>query len=220
MVATKVAPVGWIVGGLGGNNVVVGWRDDDAEREPPPEAYGRCSDPERYRILHEWGWALLDRLTGAFDVERVDVTGREPSPDDSGPAPAVRLAPRDPQAGPLTVVFDASPGLGVRCGRWRDVLLPECGCDACDERPEDLWDELQESVTALISGNLVERLSKRRRGWYVEYEIPGRSSGGGGVAPAGDSGRFSALSGWASISPDQLQPGTVRWDAWPLRERR
>lgn len=40
----------------------------DCGREPPAEASGRVSNPERYRVLHQWGEELLDRLTAQFDV--------------------------------------------------------------------------------------------------------------------------------------------------------
>ena len=95
--------------------------------QPSPEAYGRVSNPERYRILHRWGRELLDRLSAEFDVNRADVTGQEPSPLRSDvAAPAVRLTPRAAGAGLLAVVFTGFPGLVVRCGRWHKVALPAC----------------------------------------------------------------------------------------------
>ncbi|MGH3499909.1 MAG: DUF6226 family protein, partial [Nocardioidaceae bacterium] len=59
--------------------------------EHPVEAYGRFTNPERYRVLHEWGWQLLARLDEAFDVERVDAAGdwASPIPGDFN-APAIR----------------------------------------------------------------------------------------------------------------------------------
>jgi hypothetical protein len=170
--------------------IVGSWRrvsttvSESRSRQPiPGAALARClravSDPERYRILHRRGRELLDRLATEFAVDRADVTGREPSPlTSSAVAPAVRLSPRDLRAGPqVTVVFTRFPGLAVRCGRWHKFPLPDCGCDACDEDPEQLREQLEDHVGALVSGNFRERLSQRRGVWLVEYDIPGVASG-------------------------------------------
>jgi hypothetical protein len=172
--------------------------------QPSPEAYGRVSNPERYRILHRWGRELLDRLSAEFDVDRADVTGQEPSPLRSDvAAPAVRLTPRAAGAGLLAVVFTGFPGLVVRCGRWHKVALPACGCDACDEDPDQLREQLECHVGALVSGNLFERLSQRQGGWLVEYGIPGVGSGS---------------SPWGAGDPFQQGcPEAVQWSAWPRR---
>lgn len=193
--------------------------------EPFKGAYGRFSHPERYRVLHEWGWELLDRLDEEFDVERVDATGDEPSPIPSDvDAPAVLLVPGDPRAGSLTLVFHSLPGLKVRCGRWCDFRLPDCGCDGCDEDPAELWDELEEHATALVSGNFSERLSRRHGVWHVEHEIPGQESGGHEVRYVEtdrNSGWFSSMSGWGAVDPQQLGlPGAVEWSNWPRRDGR
>jgi hypothetical protein len=42
------------------------------EAGPPEEAYGRVTNPERYRGLHAAAEALLDRLGAEYVVERVD----------------------------------------------------------------------------------------------------------------------------------------------------
>ena len=64
-----------------GTLLIIGLVDEDRhdrEREPipapypgappPSEAYGRVSNPERYRILHRWARELLDRLSAEFTV--------------------------------------------------------------------------------------------------------------------------------------------------------
>ena len=191
--------------------------------EPPPDAYGRVSNPERYRILHRWGRELLDRLSAKYAVDRADVTGQEPSPFASDAAAlAVRLTPGDPRAGPLTVVFTGFPGLAVRCGRWHKLALPSCGCDACDENPQELREQLEDHVGALVSGNLFERLSRKRGAWWVEYDIPGVASGSnevGWVENAGGGGFwFSSSCGRGAGDPfQQGSPGEVQWSAWPRR---
>ena len=39
---------------------------------PPPEAYSRVTDPERFRDLHDFAVGLLGRLEATFDVERLE----------------------------------------------------------------------------------------------------------------------------------------------------
>lgn len=193
--------------------------------QPLPEAYGRVSNPERYRVLHHWGRDLLDRLSAEFAVDRADVTGQEPSPLRSDAAArAVRLTPRDAGAGPLTVVFTGFPGLAVRCGRWHKFALPSCGCDACDEDPGQLQEQLKDHVGALVSGNFSERLTQGRGMWLVEYDIPGIANGSSGIQYVEDTrggGWFSALCGWGAGDPFQHgSPGAVHWSAWPRRDDR
>lgn len=193
--------------------------------EPAPEAYGRVSNPERYRTLHQRGRDVLDRLTAEFDVERADVTGQESSPLPSdAAAPAVRLTPRDARAGPLAMVFTGFPGLAVRCGRWHRSRLPDCGCDACDEDPGELLEQLEACVSALVSGNFSERLTRQGDAWRVEYDIPGVGGGSYGVEyvqGARGEGWFSSLSGSGAGDPlQQGLPGTVEWAPWPRRDNR
>jgi hypothetical protein len=169
------------------------------------------SNPERYRILHRWARELLDRLSAEFTVDRADVTGQEPSPfPPDAAAPAVRLTPNDAAAGPLTVVFTGFPGLAIRCGHWHNFALPSCGCDACDEDPGQLRQQLEDHVGALVSGNLSERLSQRRDVWWVEYDIPGVASGSNVVRHIEGAGELFR----------QDLPGTMQWSAWPRRDDR
>ncbi|WP_229075373.1 DUF6226 family protein [Actinoplanes sp. DH11] len=65
----------------------------DAAGDPPEEAYGRVTDPERFRVLHDTAHRVLDEL-----VERYEVTetswgrnGRSHCPPaDAMPAPTTR----------------------------------------------------------------------------------------------------------------------------------
>jgi hypothetical protein len=38
---------------------------------PPPEAYSRVTNPERFRPLHDFALTLLAQLHGSFDVDRI-----------------------------------------------------------------------------------------------------------------------------------------------------
>ena len=73
---------------------------------PPQEAYSRVTNPERFQPLHDAATELLDRLEREFAVERLE----GPDVDDelgrrSLARPAIRLAPHDPQAAPISGCF-------------------------------------------------------------------------------------------------------------------
>jgi len=125
------------------------------------EAYGRVTDPERYRTLHDAAGRLVDRLAAEYDVERVD----EAEFGDSFARgvqveTVVRLSPRDPSAAPLAVAVTAFPGVLVRFGRWHVEAYPRCGCDACDEQPAELIEDLTDHVEMLVAGDFSESLAQ------------------------------------------------------------
>jgi hypothetical protein len=130
----------------------------DHGQSPPPEAYETVTKPERFRVLHEAARQILDDLVTEYAVERRDYLTADPSRQDAQ-APAVQLVPARPEAGPLTIVFTAFPGLMITLGRWRQFGLPACGCDACDDDPADHIEELHEEIGALVGGIFAERLS-------------------------------------------------------------
>lgn len=142
---------------------------------PPEEAYGRVTNPERYRVLHTAARDLLDRLTVAYEVDREDGDAAlDPALTDrfSDPVEAVvRLTPRSRCAAPLTVAFTGFPGLGLRFGEWVVETLPSCGCDACDEDPDDLVGLLTGCVEALAAGDFTEQISHGADGSQVEYGL-------------------------------------------------
>ncbi|GGK38208.1 hypothetical protein GCM10010124_33790 [Pilimelia terevasa] len=176
----------------------------DDWQEPPPEAYGTVTDPERYRPLHAAASRLLDALAATYDVRRRD--HRAPDPGPAGRAvPAVALVPVVPAAGPLRVVFSDFPGLRVTLGRWRDLSLPSCGCDACDEQPADLVEELGTEVATLVDGTFSERLTHGRAA---------RQSWGRTHLP-------ESAWGWTALSraeATRLGPAArIDWAPWPRR---
>ena len=129
---------------------------------PPEEAYSRVTDAARYAALHDAADEMIARLEADYEVERVE--GRqldeELTEELTCARPTVKLSPVDPDAAPIAVAFSDFPGLNLRFGRWRTELLPRCGCDACDESPDDLVEELTmmvESVTAGAFREVVER---------------------------------------------------------------
>ncbi|HJP80460.1 MAG TPA: DUF6226 family protein [Pseudonocardiaceae bacterium] len=146
----------------------------------PEGAYRRVTNPDRFGPLHEIARRHLGQLEARYDVVRQTFT--EADPHGSAPAAGVRLVPRDAAAAPLAVVFDAFPGVLVRCGRQDadGVHLPRCGCDACAESVVDCAEEFAGLIDATISGSFGERLIQDDGAWWHEewYRTPTWSGGG------------------------------------------
>ncbi|WP_091678414.1 DUF6226 family protein [Amycolatopsis marina] len=174
---------------------------------PPEEAYSRVTDPGRYAPLHAAARELLDELIERYTV--VGETFEEADPHGSEPAPGIRLAPADPAASPLAVVFTSFPGLVVQLGRTETLALPRCGCDACDETVEDCVELLRERVGALTAGTFGERLV-RDGGWWHEYWYRTPNGGGGSSRGRIDRKELRAL---RATAPG----GEQRWAPWPRR---
>ena len=169
---------------------------------PDPSSYGRVTNSDRYSVLHDAAHGLLDRLVTAYLVEREEggfeidselarIPGQE----------VVRLRPVDRHGGPLTVAFSNFPGLAVRFGEWHVEYFPSCGCDACDEQPSDLAEDLDRKVTDLVEGRFSETIS----GWIRK----------------GLSHRFAHSSGWTRLPRDQplykMSGSHHDWAPWPSR---
>lgn len=167
---------------------------------PPEEAYSRVSDDTRYLGLH----ADADRLVAdlvhryAVEAEPATVTGRWRG----GVVRATRLVPAGDGA-PLTVVWTGF-GLVVRAGHAYELGLPGCGCDACDEDPDDLARDLDDVATAVAAGGLTETRRHRRLGadpWRIALDGVNGSSGTLGPGSPGAA----------------IPVGTADWPPWPLR---
>ncbi|MDA1128514.1 MAG: DUF6226 family protein [Chloroflexi bacterium] len=95
---------------------------------PPPEAYSRITNPERFAPVPEFAGELLNRLEAEFAVERTEGYGLDPELESGELArPGVRLTPADADAAPIIIIFTAFPGLRVRFGRWYTNPFPSCG---------------------------------------------------------------------------------------------
>ncbi len=127
--------------------------------DPPDEAYSRVTNPERFQPLHDAATELLDRLEREFAVERVegldadDELGRE-----SLARHPIKLVPQDPKAAPIVVAFTEFPGVNFRFGSWCTEPFPDCGCDACDEKPDELIEKMTRMVEAVVSGGFRETM--------------------------------------------------------------
>jgi Family of unknown function (DUF6226) len=126
---------------------------------PPPEAYSRVSEPQRFCPLHDIALRVLAQLQAAFNIERFDGYGLDSELEGGDLArPLVRLVPRDPKAAPLAIAFTTFPGLKVRIGRWYSDGFPSCGCDACAETADGEAVRLSQMVDAVTGGKFREAL--------------------------------------------------------------
>ena len=125
---------------------------------PPGEAYSRVTNPERFRPLHAAMLEIINRLEKDYEVERAEGYGLDEELESRMDLarPSVRLSPWDPDAAPIGVTFTTFPGLYLRFGRWYTEPFPDCGCDACDEMPDELIEEMTELVEAVVSGGFRE----------------------------------------------------------------
>src|SRR4051794_38180904 len=94
---------------------------------PPPEAYSRVTNPERFEPLHRDVLARLERLQHRYDVERVEGYGLDKELERAPlTRPTVRLRPVDANAAPIVVAFTDFPGVIVRCGVLFVGAFPSC----------------------------------------------------------------------------------------------
>jgi hypothetical protein len=129
-----------------------------APHGPPPEAYSRVTNPERFRGLHSLMMELIGRLEAAFDIERLEGYGLDDELESNVVRSSIKLLPRDSTAAPIVVSFTAFPGLRVRVGRWCIAGFPSCGCDACDETAEGEAARLTQMLNDVTDGRFREAI--------------------------------------------------------------
>lgn len=183
-------------------------RDMGNSSRPADDAYGRVTSPEKYAVVHDAAHACIAELVRRFAVTESNADASGLHLDGTADVvQAVRLQPSAADAAPLVIAFTPFPGLLVRFGNWHIEAFPRCGCDACDETPEEVVRELDDRVTALVEGRFREQLTGRFR--------PTRSA------------EFGAADGaWRRRSSERLHRGAVRsgmrrdrdWQPWPLRD--
>ncbi len=142
--------------------------------QPDDDAYGRVTNPERYRVVADAAHALVAKLTTEYDVTVTSGTAAADFPAYRGSAESTTRI--DPATGaPIRILITDFPGVVIRFGRWGDQAFPSCGCDACDEDPAELVAEMELLVHAVTGGRYVEEL--RRRTLTRRYSGPGGSRG-------------------------------------------
>ena len=125
----------------------------------PGEAYSRVTEPERFRPLHEWALESVARLQSEYEIsldegEGIDA-GLERVPLSR---PTLKLTPLQDSCAPITIAFTDFPGLGVRVGHCVIEWFPSCGCDACDEMPDDEFERFTELLSDVVAGRFRESL--------------------------------------------------------------
>jgi hypothetical protein len=171
---------------------------------PDDPAYERVTNPERFLPLHAAADALVARLEAQYQVERRD--GGPPAYEG-----VIRQVELIPAAGaPLAIRWDDFPAVNVVFGAVHDETYRPCGCDACDaiEQPDELIEDLEEKVEALVAGRFSERVVKdddqTLLTFRFRYEGDGFSSRGTRI-PRGH--------------PRLDGPQTIDWPPWPRRQQ-
>jgi hypothetical protein len=174
---------------------------------PPPDAYSRVTNPQRFAPVVDAADALVVRLVERYEVTAQDVPVAT-LPESSLPGVprlvrAVRLLPRAGAC--LVVAITDFPGVRLWFGHWASSHAPTCGCDACDEDAQDAIEELTRTVADVVAGRFRERLSRHPRRLWTAVD-----SGYGWSAI--DRPTFDRL---ATLAP----AGEHHWPPWPLRDR-
>lgn len=170
---------------------------------PPDEAYGRVTNPDRFEPVVAAARRLVEQLSSDYQVT-VDsrVGGFRIGSHDWG-EPDSETVDVTPDAGaPISIVFTNFPAVFIRFGEWEAQAFPPCGCDACDEDPDWVVEQMGELVGSVVDGRFEEQLTR----------LSLRASF---LGPWGDSTRETRLdrSEWESYG----QPGVHRWPEWPRR---
>ncbi|WP_256335865.1 DUF6226 family protein [Microbacterium sp. cf332] len=182
---------------------------------PPEETYSVDTHPERFAPLHTVADGIIAHLRTAYDVvveEGAEVAGDLNRPSSFDVVRAVRMRATDPRCAPVTIVFDAYPGLSVHSGLLHDAHYPHCGCDACDEEWQAVATDLEEHVFAVVRGGFSERIA---RGGELPVEIAFSYPNGGS----------SGQSRLEDFLPGRLDAARVAlaalpadgWAPWPRR---
>lgn len=159
-------------------------------------------------MLHEAAEVLLDELADEYVVDRRET--KEPV----GPSPyaehvrTVRLIPRHPAAGPLSIAFTDDPGIVLRLGRWFVEAWPRD--EDGDADPAELIAGLRARVDAHVEGGLWERIRRGVvTGSWCETRLIGRGLRISHRKPVdGREARDARRDGFAAA---------VRWAPWSRR---
>ena len=182
--------------------------------EPPPEAYSRVTNAERFRPVHGHALDVLARLQSAYDVTAsatFDLLPGVMQPFEHA-RPPVTLTPAVPAA-PLSVAFTAFPSLLVRAGRWYGTSFPACGCDACDGGASDEVWRFDELVGHVVAGHFREE---------IRLPLLGEARLSYAFGPRAGIDRAHA-EGWGVIPRDRARtlvgrgPRRIAWQPWPRR---
>lgn len=176
------------------------------------DAYGRVTNPGRYRLLHDAAEAVLADLENNYQVTRTDVRADAELTRNRPASRVERLTPVNPGGAPATVAFTDFPGLMIRLGRWRVDAFPHCGCDACDEDPQDLAETMSNMLRALALGNFSESVTPGTPPTVSYKFIPPNGHRSGSSTDFQDSR--------IEVNPGVPEPPAAGWQPWVPRQAR
>ena len=131
------------------------------ESTPSNASYSVEPYPERFAPLLVVARALIDYVATTYDAA-TDISDE-----------AAVFLPAG-QAARLRFELDSeSYTVRLEAGALAKYSFPSCGCDACDESVEDLAEDLEQTVFAVVSGRLIERVGPGKA--YIELT---RNDGG------------------------------------------
>ena len=126
---------------------------------PPDDAYSRATELERFRPLHDWALEAVERLQKDYEVTKDEGNGMDTELERSPLSrPTLKVTPFQDSCAPITIAFTDFPGLGVRFGRWAAESFPSCGCDACDEMPEEEFERFTQLLSGVVAGRFRESM--------------------------------------------------------------
>lgn len=128
-----------------------------------PDVYGRVSDAHRFEVVVAAAREVIANLVDVYAVEVVTATDRLPSWPHGG-AETIGLVPA--QGTRLVFHLTDFPGVVVRFGQSGERAFPSCGCDACDESPTGLIDDLHDLVDTVVSGGFADEGADANR-WFL-----------------------------------------------------
>ena len=176
---------------------------------PPDDAYSRVTEPERFRPLHDWALEAVARLQANYEVTRDESEGMDAELERSPLSrPTLKLTPLHDSCAPITIAFNDFPGLAVRLGRWSTEWFPSCGCDACDEMPDEEFERFTELLSDVVAGRFRESLRLQPRGDGLcrnEFWSADHRSAGGSRVPRDEA--LQILNGAEKI--------VLAWMPWP-----
>lgn len=149
---------------------------------PPEEAYSRVTRDlaTLYAPVVDAARGTVDELASHYDVDRRPADRTELARVEgcvSDALEATVLRPRSDDRSPLVVGVCDLPGVHLAFGRWASERLPACGCDACDETPEDLLEQLAK-VRDLVVGGFAEWVRRESGQWWLGHQTLDGSSEG------------------------------------------
>ena len=126
---------------------------------PPDDAYSRVTEPERFKPLHDWVLEVVARLQKDYEITLDEGQGMDTELERVPLSrPTVTMTPLQDSCAPVTIAFIDFPGLAVRFGHWATDWFPSCGCDACDEMPEEEFERFAELLSDVVAGRFRESL--------------------------------------------------------------